>query len=78
MASFVALFGKEALQTRDVLNDFHTEVVDLRHDSVAASSNTIECLLNFGLNHLTVNYYFSVLVAAQTFSVNREDFQSAM
>lgn len=74
LASFVALFGSDALQTKDVLNDFHAEVVSLRHDSVGAAASTVECLFKFGLNYLTVEYYFSILTLAQTFSVNREDF----
>lgn len=61
-----------------MLNDFYAEVVELRHDSVVSSANTVECLLKFGLNHLTVDYYFSILTLAQTFSVNREDVQTAM
>lgn len=60
------------------MNDFYAEVVELRHDSVVSSANTVECLLKFGLNHLTVDYYFSILTLAQTFSVNREDVQTAM
>lgn len=38
----------------------------------------VEILLKFGLNHLTVDYYFAILTLAHTFSLNREEHQEAL
>ena len=67
------LFGREALEQRDILNDFYTEVVEQRNESVATSCGLVESLLRFGMNHLTVNYYFAILTLVHTFSLHREE-----
>ena len=41
------------------------------------SLTLVESLLRFGLNHLSVNYYFAFLSLAQTYSLNRHDFAEA-
>jgi len=52
--------------------------VEHRHDSISTSVTLIDCLLRFGLNHLTVDYYFAILTLAHTFSLNREEHQEVM
>ena len=77
--SLLQLFGADALQQRDILNDFYAEVVESRLDSVQTSVSLVESLLRLGgLNHLTVDYYFAILTLAHSFSLNREEVQEAI
>mmetsp|Transcript_8043 Transcript_8043/g.9631 ORF Transcript_8043/g.9631 Transcript_8043/m.9631 type:complete len:117 (-) Transcript_8043:748-1098(-) len=37
----------------------------------------VEALQRFGMNYLTVDYYFAILTLAHTYSLNREDLHEA-
>lgn len=45
----------------------------MRHDSVINGLSRLESLQRFGMNYLTVDFYFATLVLAHTYSLNRED-----
>lgn len=69
------MYGLNALNQRDVLNDLYAQMISKRFDSVTTSCALIESLLRFGTNHLTVEYYFAILTLAHTFSLNRHEAQ---
>lgn len=43
-ANIVELYGAEALQRKDFLNDYYTDAVQLRHDSVLNGLELLESL----------------------------------
>ena len=67
----MSVYGKKAFAVREVLNTFYSQILKLRHSSATACLDLIECLLNFGRNHLQVDYYFAFLVATHSLSTNR-------
>lgn len=77
MAHLITMYGRKALENKDILNDFYSEVFDKREESVTLSMTLVERLLSFGLNHLKVDYYFAILACVHSFSLNRLDFQEA-
>ena len=77
MNTLINLFGRQALEQRDILNEFYADIITLRHDSIQSGITLIEALLAFGTNHLTVDYYFAILVLMHTASLNRENIQRA-
>ena len=52
-------------------------MVDQRNDSVANGLALVDALLAFGTNHLTVDYYFAILILMHTYSLNREELDRA-
>ena len=72
-ANIVELYGAEALQKKDFLNDYYADAVHLRHDSVQNGLDMLESLQRFGLNYLTVDYYFALLTLSHTYSLNRDE-----
>ena len=65
------------MSQRDILNDFYSTIITKRHDSITTACALVESLLRFGMNHLTVDYYFAILTLAHTFSLNRQEAQEA-
>jgi len=45
----------------------------MREEGVQTAVDFVEHLLRYGLNYMTVDYYFAVLTIVHTFSLNRED-----
>ena len=78
LATLVQLYGPNALNQRDILNDFYSTIILRRHDSISVASALVESLLRFGMNHLTVEYYFAILTLAHTFNLNRQEIQDAV
>ena len=75
--NLLKIFGKEGIQSRDVLNSLYTEVIEYRFDSAQKCFTLIDSLLKFGMNHLTVDYYFAFLTLAHTLCLNRSDVSEA-
>lgn len=76
--NLLKIFGKDGVQSRDVLNSLYAELINHRFESAQKSFTLVDSLLKFGLNHLTVDYYFAFLTLAHTFCLNRHDFTDAM
>ena len=72
-AILIELYGRDAVTKRDCLNDFYSDAIGMREEGVQTAVDFVEHLLRYGLNYMTVDYYFSVLTIVHTFSLNRED-----
>ena len=77
LINLLKIFGKEGIQSRDILNSLYTEVITYRFESAQKCFILVESLLKFGMNYLSVDYYFAFLSLAHTFCLNRHDFTEA-